>query len=173
MRRLTAACGTALVVLALASAPAGAVAFRDGFGLHVRSVRALDPRLLSLSLASSAIPGPANVRILLPTGYTAHPHRHYGVLYLLHGTSGSASDWTTSGAAEPTTAGRPLIVVMPDIGLNGDGGGWCTNWVTGAHEQWETFHIDELVPWVDANLRTVPARGARAIAGLSQAGSAR
>ena len=38
------------------------------------------------------------------------------------------------------------------------------------HERWETFHIDELVPWIDANLRTVRARGARAIAGLSQGG---
>ena len=170
MRRFAAACGIALAALATASAPAGAIAFADGFGLHIRSVRTLDSRLISVSLASSAIPGPANVRILLPTGYASHPHRRYGVLYLLHGTSGSAADWTVSGGAEQTTAGRPLIVVMPDIGLNGDGGGWCTNWVTGAHERWETFHIDELVPWIDANLRTVRARGARAIAGLSQGG---
>ena len=170
MRRLAAACGIALAALATASAPAGAISFRNGFGLHVRSARTLDSRLISVSLASSAIPGPATVRILLPTDYTAHRHRHYGVLYLLHGTSGRASDWTTSGGAAQTTAGRPLIVVMPDIGLNGDGGGWCTNWVTGVHERWETFHINELVPWIDANLRTVRARGARAIAGLSQGG---
>ena len=170
MRRLAATCGTALALLAIASAPAGAVAFRDGFGLHVRAVRTLDARLLALSVASSAIPGPANLRILLPAGYGSHPHRRYGVLYLLHGTSGGASDWTTSGGAEQATAGRPLIVVMPDVGLGGDGGGWCTNWVSGARERWETFHIGQLVPWVDANLRTVRARGARAIAGLSQGG---
>jgi pimeloyl-ACP methyl ester carboxylesterase len=36
--------------------------------------------------------------------------------------------------------------------------------------QWETFHIDQLVPWVDANLRTVATRAGRAIAGLSQGG---
>ena len=170
MRRLAVACGTALAVLAIASAPAGAIVLRDGFGLHVRSVRALDSRLLALSVTTRAIPGPANVRILLPSGYSSHPHRRYGVLYLLHGTSGGAADWTGSGAAEQTTAGRPLIVVMPDIALNDGGGGWCTNWVRGVHERWETFHIDELVPWVDANLRTISARGARAIAGLSQGG---
>ncbi len=170
MRRLAAACGTVLAVLAIASAPAGAIVLRDGFGLHIRSVRTLDSRLLALSVRSSAIPGPANVRILLPSGYASHPHRHYGVLYLLHGTSGGAADWTGSGGAEQTTAGRPLIVVVPDIGLKDDGGGWCTNWVRGAHERWETFHIDELVPWVDANLRTIRARGTRAIAGLSQGG---
>lgn len=170
MRRLVVACAVALGVLAVASAPASATVFRDGSGIHVAAARSLDPRLLAISVTSRAIPGPANVRILLPSDYTTHPHRRYGVLYLLHGTSGGAADWTTSGGAEQVTAGRPLIVVMPDIGLNGDGGGWCTNWVHGAHEQWETFHIDQLVPWVDANLRTVPQRGARAIAGLSQGG---
>ena len=173
MRRLAAACGIALAALATASTPAGAISFRNGFGLHVRSARTLDSRLISVSLASSAIPGPATVRILLPTDYTAQPHRHYGVLYLLHGTSGRASDWTTSGGAAQTTAGRPLIVVMPDIGLNGDGGGWCTNWVTGVHERWETFHINELVPWIDTN----PGRSGRAgparLRGYLRAASAR
>ena len=157
-------------VLVAGAAPAGAITLRDASGLHVRSVQPLDRRLLAVSVGSSAIPGPANVRILLPAGYASHPHQRYGVLYLLHGTSGGAADWTTTGGAEQATTGRSLIVVMPDIGLNGDGGGWCTNWVSGARERWETFHIDQLVPWVDANLRTVRARGGRAIAGLSQGG---
>jgi esterase/lipase superfamily enzyme len=58
---------------------------------------------------------------------------------------------------------------MPDIALDNDGGGWCTNWPSGA-EQWERFHIDQLIPWVDANLRTLHSRAMRAIAGLSQGG---
>jgi S-formylglutathione hydrolase FrmB len=170
MRRLLACLGLAAgCALALAGA-VQAVAFRSGSGLRVGPVHALDARLYALTVSSSAIPGPANVRILLPSGYAAHPHRRYPVLYLLHGTSGGAADWTKMGDAETTTAGKPLIVVMPDIGLNGDGGGWCTNWVSGAHRQWETFHIGQLVPWVDANLRTIATRGGRAVAGLSQGG---
>src|SRR6185503_16528768 len=35
---------------------------------------------------------------------------------------------------------------------------------------WETFHIEQVVPWIDANLRTVAKRTGRAIAGLSQGG---
>jgi esterase/lipase superfamily enzyme len=58
---------------------------------------------------------------------------------------------------------------MPDIGLGGNGGGWCTDWPDGA-QRWETFHIGQLVPWVDSHLRTVAGRGGRAIAGLSQGG---
>ena len=58
---------------------------------------------------------------------------------------------------------------MPDIALNVDGGGWCTDWPNGA-EAWETFHIGQLIPWVDSNMRTIPTRQKRAIAGLSQGG---
>jgi S-formylglutathione hydrolase FrmB len=164
-----------LVVLVALVAPAGAQAlrFRSGDGLRVLSVKRLDARLVALTVSTKALPGPANIRVLLPTGYAKHPHRRYPVLYLLHGTSGGAADWTTMGGAERTTAGRQLIVVMPDIALNDDGGGWCTNWWNDGKRgvpEWETFHIDQLIPWVDRNLRTIRSRGGRAIAGLSQGG---
>ncbi|TMM09901.1 MAG: hypothetical protein E6G01_18815, partial [Actinobacteria bacterium] len=77
------------------------------------------------------------------------------------------------GDAERTTAGLPVIVVMPDIALDDGGGGWCTDWYNGgAHgpPQWETFHISQLIPWIDHNLRTIHSRQGRAIAGLSQGG---
>jgi S-formylglutathione hydrolase FrmB len=160
----------ATLLLGLALVPAAdALRLRDGHGLHVASMKWIDSRLLALSVTTSALPGPANVRVLLPSGYANHPRRRYPVLYLFHGTSGGASDWTTMGAAEQTTAGKPLIVVMPDIALGRDGGGWCTDWPDGAYK-WETFHISQLLPWVDANLRTIRSRAGRAIAGLSQGG---
>jgi S-formylglutathione hydrolase FrmB len=160
----------AAVAAALAVAPAAAAQpFRDGYGLHVVSVRQVDPRLFALTVQTAALPGPANVYVLLPTGYSAQPQRRFPVLYLLHGTSGTASDWTLKGDAEKVIGDRPLITVMPDIALNDDGGGWCTDWPNGA-QRWETFHIDQLVPWVDSTLRTIPARDGRAIAGLSQGG---
>jgi S-formylglutathione hydrolase FrmB len=164
-----------LVALAVLTAPAGAQAlkFHDGNGLRVLSAKQLDARLFALTVSTTALPGPANVRVLLPTGYAHHPRRRYPVLYLFHGTSGGAADWTTMGGAEQTTAGRPLIVVMPDIALNDDGGGWCTNWWNAGKRgvpEWETFHIDQLIPWIDRNLRTIRSRAGRAIAGLSQGG---
>jgi diacylglycerol O-acyltransferase / trehalose O-mycolyltransferase len=124
---------------------------------------------VTASVKTAALPGPANVRILMPSGYRAHPGRRYPVLYLIHGTSGGAPDWTEAGDAQKTTAGKPLIVVMPDIGLNYDGGGWCSNWPGGPYA-WETFHIDQLVPWIDRNLPTIATRRGRAVAGLSQGG---
>jgi len=151
-----------------ASAPA-AVSFHSADGLKVTSVKQLDARLLALTVQTTALPGTQNIRILLPSSYQQHPHRHYPVLYLLDGTSGQALDWTTYGDAEQITAGKPLIVVMPDITLNGNGGGWCTDWPDGA-QKWETYHINQLIPWVDGNLRTIANRNGRAIAGLSQGG---
>jgi S-formylglutathione hydrolase FrmB len=169
VRRLVAA-AAALFVLALAPGAAhAAVTFNDGDGLHVVSVRQVDSRLYAIALKTAALPQTANVYVLLPPGYGSDMARRYPVFYLLHGTSGRAADWTSMGDAEKTIGNRQLITVMPDIDLNGDGGGWCSDWPNGA-ERWETFHIRELIPWIDANLKTIKSRAGRAIAGLSQGG---
>jgi S-formylglutathione hydrolase FrmB len=167
----------ALVVFAAPAAARGlfplAPVFVSADGIHVIYQQHLDSRLISVHVSTSALVGPANVRVLLPSGYRSHPGRRYPVLYLLHGTSGGAADWTTMGNAEQATAGRPLIVVMPDIAQNDNGGGWCTDWYNGGAygtPQWETFHIDQLIPWIDRNLPTIASRAGRAIAGLSQGG---
>jgi S-formylglutathione hydrolase FrmB len=81
-----------------------------------------------------------------------------------------------AGGAEQASAKLPMIIVSPDIAINGDGGGWCTNWFntdvsqTGGPHDWEAFHIKQLIPWIDHNLRTRTDRSQRAIAGLSQGG---
>jgi S-formylglutathione hydrolase FrmB len=174
MRRALAVLLATAAASALTPAPASALPrFRNAARLQVSSVHALDRRLVALTVSTAALRAPVDLRVLLPSGYSEHPHRRYPVLYLLDGTSGHAADWTTLGGAEQTTAGRPLIVVMPNIDIGGDGGGWCTDWFNnGAHgvPQWETFHIDQLIPWVDRNLRTLADRDGRAIAGLSQGG---
>lgn len=141
----------------------------DGSGLDLTSQEQLSGRLIEAKLATEALPEPGTVRILLPRDYRADPDRRYPVLYLFHGTSGGAPDWTEAGDAAQTLRNLDAIVVMPDIALNYDGGGWCTNWPNGEYA-WETFHIDQLVPWADHNLRTIRSREGRAIAGLSQGG---
>ena len=119
------------------------------------------------------IDGPLHVRILLPAGYDERPGKRWPVLYLFHGTSGGASDWTAKGDAEKTTARSGFITVMPDAGIAFDGGGYCTDWFNrgaGGKPMWETFEIGQVVPWIDANLRTLARREGRSIFGLSQGG---
>ena len=168
--------GAMLFLLALAQSAtpvrAGVPALIDAHGMHVDAVEMLDARQLHVQLSTAALQQPVDVRILLPTDYL-DTARRYPVLYLFHGTSGRASDWVTDGEAEDTTADLPLIVVMPDCGFDGDGGGWFADWFNaGAYgpPMWETFHVEQLLPWVDANLRTIATDSGRAVAGLSQGG---
>ncbi len=55
-----------------------------------------------------------------------------------------------------------------------DGGkvGWYTNWVDQSRgaQAWADFYLAQLIPWVDANLRTIATKQGRAIAGLSMGG---
>lgn len=159
----------------LGSAPAHAtLTLADGQGIDVVSVTQNTSRDYDATIIPDALQREVHVRILLPTGYDANPTVDYPVLYLFHGTSGRASDWIQFGDATATTAGLDVIVVMPDAGINGNGGGWFTDWVNQltpwGPSKWETFHVGELIPWVDANLRTVATREGRAVAGLSQGG---
>lgn len=164
---------SAVALLLLLVAPATpAVELGDAHGIAVVAVDQLTPRQLNARVATAALEQPVDVRILVPEDYDDGDAR-YPVLYLFHGTSGRASDWIVAGDAEAATAGLPLIVVMPDIGFDGDGGGWFADWWNGGargQPMWETFHVRQLIPWVDANLRTVAARDGRALAGLSQGG---
>jgi S-formylglutathione hydrolase FrmB len=153
------------VLAGLGATPAAAA----DHGIQIISSQRLDGRLTELTLSTPALAKPAHVRVLLPGGYRKQKPRRYPVLFLLHGAFGDATDWTHLGDAERITAGRKLIVVMPDGGQ----GGWYTDWVNrgqGGPPEWETFHIGELVPWIDDHYRTLPRRGERGIAGLSMGG---
>jgi S-formylglutathione hydrolase FrmB len=58
---------------------------------------------------------------------------------------------------------------MPDGGTMG----WYTDWYAGnrtVQPRWETYHLEQLIPWIDDTYRTVAAARGRAIAGLSMGG---
>jgi S-formylglutathione hydrolase FrmB len=151
-----------------AGAPAASSTANAGAITVVRRQR-LDARLDEWTLRTPALSGPTHVRVLLPTGYRAAPQRRYPVLYLLHGADADYRAWTRYGHAEAITARAPMIVVMPDGGAQG----WYTDWYAGdrtVQPRWETYHVGELVPWVDATYRTIAGRRGRAVAGLSMGG---
>jgi S-formylglutathione hydrolase FrmB len=145
-----------------------------------------EPRLVDATLRTAAIltprgvttPAdvsvPVKVRILLPEGYDPDRAAPYDVLYLLHGGGGTWADWSTSGDVIDTIAAAEAdfdgIVVMPEGGR----AGWYSDWPGKTDgnfaPRWETFHIGQLVPWIDANFNTSGTRSGRAIAGLSMGG---
>ena len=145
---------------------------RDAHGIHVEQASRRG-RLVRAVVRTAALQRPVRVNVLLPQGYD-DTARRYPAYHLFHGTSGGADDWLESGDVRRATRGRDLITVMPDAGYDSNGGSWFTDWLDQDTElgaaRWETFHTEQLVPWIDANFRTVPRRSARAIAGLSQGG---
>lgn len=147
----------------------------SGYGITVKYISWLSERTLIVGISTpavgtKAVNGSHEVRITFPVGYFSNPNLYYPVLYLLHGGAGGSSrQWTSEGgAAEFITEGYPIITVMPDGGKVG----WYTDWVQqgSVPQQWEQFHLDQLIPWADANFRTIARKSGRAIAGLSMGG---
>jgi enterochelin esterase-like enzyme len=124
--------------------------------------------VLSRSLHSAALGGELGYTVYLPEGYGAGLQR-YPVLYLLHGHGGSEHDWLRDGGLRETAdrliaEGRwpALLVVMPGMGTR-----W---WIDGNEARAQSALLDELLPQVDATLRTQATRAGRWIGGLSAGG---
>ncbi|MBH0009183.1 hypothetical protein ESZ53_03515 [Salinibacterium sp. UTAS2018] len=105
----------------------------------------------------------------LPPSYFTEPNREFPVVYLLHGVNGGSREWeprdfgakldelyTTGGLAES-------IVIMPD----GESL-WYTDHVDGT--PWRSMFINELIPQVDAEYRTLASREFRGLSGVSMGG---
>jgi S-formylglutathione hydrolase FrmB len=150
------------------------VTLHDAHGIHVKKVRRIGHRQLEARIVPAALERTIGVRIILPKGYEPDGTSRYPSLYLFPGTSGHSWDWSRAGHAPKATRRYRLITITSDIGFHGDGGSWFSNWVDKTTQlgpsQWETYNVHELIPWIDANLATIPHRHARAVAGLSQGG---
>jgi S-formylglutathione hydrolase FrmB len=137
-------------------------------GIEVTYTERVHDRFTYVGLRSTALASPTSASILLPNGYR-RSKRRYPVLYLLHGGGQYDRSWIQFGNVGAVTRNRNLIVVMPNGGVNGFYTDWW-NGGAGGPPQWETFHVNQLLGWVDSRFRTIPRRRARAIAGISMGG---
>ncbi|MBB3332289.1 enterochelin esterase-like enzyme [Halomonas campaniensis] len=105
--------------------------------------------------------------LYLPEGY-AVSHQAYPVIYLLHGSFGSETDWVQGGRLRQT-ADRlirlgvipPVVIVMP---------GAESWWIDGHNEAARTAFFEDLVPHIEESWHVVPEREWRGVAGLSAGG---
>lgn len=120
--------------------------------------------------------------VYTPPGYTDDNTR-YPVFYLLHGAGGDEDAWSSMGRAcqimdNLIAQGKadPMIVVMTngnatqvaatvDYPVQSQGGGF------GSDARFEQSIIDDVIPYIDSNYRTLTDRENRAIAGLSMGGA--
>jgi S-formylglutathione hydrolase FrmB len=140
--------------------------------LTLIETKSLDARTTDLTLHSPAMQRDVHVNVMLPVGYNPRGGRRYPVLYLLHGALGGYMNWFTDGHVEKLIGRRPLIVVMPDGGYDGSYSDWygLLQGQSGPVPAWETFHVHELIPYIDLHYPTLATRGERFIAGLSAGG---
>ena len=147
--------------------PGRAEAAVDGFGLRITEHAVFD-RMHYYRFATSNISWNPAVNVLLPDDYFATTSRRYPTMYLLHGGAQDFRKFDFEDDIRGLTAGRRLIVVMPDGGT----AGWYSNPVTSnaGPRNYESFHIGQLIPWIDANFRTFAEYNGRAVSGFSMGG---
>jgi enterochelin esterase-like enzyme len=130
-----------------------------------------DAQVLSGTFSSPAVAGQLHYRVYLPAGYLSSTGR-YPVIYLLHGLPDQGGGYRTGmivtvGQAA-ARAGRPAIVVAPQGARAGDTDPEWHDW--GPGRDWETAVARDLVRMVDGRYRTIAARSARALIGISAGG---
>ncbi|ALG15395.1 esterase [Kibdelosporangium phytohabitans] len=154
--------------MALGGVATAGTAHAIGNGLTVVDRNESDPRMWYYRFATAEIGWQPAVNVLLPDDYHSSG-RTYPVLYLFHG-GGTDQDFITFDrlGIRDWTAGKPIIVVMPD----GGHAGWYSNPVTTnvGPRNWENFHIGQLLPWIESNFRTFAEYDGRAVAGFSMGG---
>jgi S-formylglutathione hydrolase FrmB len=161
---LVAGCGPGEEELAIDEDALGS----NGFGLTITQSGVFDGRLHYYRFATSEIGWQPAVNVLLPEDYFQTSWRRYPVMYLLHGGLQDFRKFHMEDDIIGLTRGRRLIVVMPD----GGAAGWYCNPVRSfsGPRNWESFHMNQLIPWIDANFRTYAEYDGRAISGFSMGG---
>lgn len=117
---------------------------------------------------------PRRAFVYTPPGYDQDQAARYPVLYLQHGWGEDETAWSNQGhanlimdnlIAEGRT--RPFIIVMT-YGMTNEVrfGGLASFDI----QPFQTLLLDELIPYIDANFRTLADQPHRAMAGLSMGG---
>ena len=122
--------------------------------------------------------------VYTPYGYETNPKAKYPVLYLLHGAGGDEEAWSSMGRTAQILdnliqkgLAKPMIVVMPNGNPNQQAAqtfGLPTteyDWRDPANRNlYVQSLVEEIVPFIEKNYRTVAKKSHRAIAGLSMGG---
>jgi S-formylglutathione hydrolase FrmB len=119
--------------------------------------------------------------VYTPPDYDKDATKRYPVLYLQHGSGEDERVWIEMGRTNlildnliAEGKAKPMIVVMETSAIGGAGGGrggapggGARGGMGGGYAQ---LMINDLIPWVDANFRTLSDQAHRAMGGLSMGG---
>ena len=116
--------------------------------------------------------------VYVPPGYENETERRYPTIYLIQGLTGQLDMWRNRAAFRKNPPelmdelfasgdSPPAILVWVDAWTSLGGSQFLDSPGTG---RYHTYLCNEVVPWVDANYRTLADRDHRAIAGKSSGG---
>ncbi|SFE22487.1 alpha/beta hydrolase [Flavobacterium xueshanense] len=104
--------------------------------------------------------------VIVPDSYKKSKIK-FPVVYLLHGYSGNYATWVKSFKEVGQQVDKYDFIV---IGVDGNYSSWYFNSPIDPTSKYETYIIDELVPFIDKKYKTIASREGRAISGLSMGG---
>ena len=112
--------------------------------------------------------------VYTPPEYDRDPAKRYPVLYLQHGWGEDETAWSNQGHANLIVDNllaegkcKPFLIVMTYGMTNDIKFGGLRNFDI---KPFQTVLVDELIPYVDSNFRTLSDQSHRAMAGLSMGG---
>ena len=127
------------------------------------------PRVSFRTFQSAAAGATVSFHLYTPAAYEREPGRRFPVVYWLHGSGGGLAGIPALARLfdQAIEAGRtpPCLVVL----VNGLPMGMYVDWSNGAAPV-ETVIVEELVPHIDATLRTIASRDGRLLDGFSMGG---
>jgi enterochelin esterase-like enzyme len=166
------------LITALAGVLAGVGAAQEAAAQQRGTVEHVKIHAKSLEGNLNGDPAERDVSVYLPASYKVQRDRRYPVVYMLHGFTDSNTKWfgvekhwiNLPEVLDKAMAGAPereMIIVMPNAFTRFHGSMYSTSATNG---DWETFVARELVAFIDAKYRTLPATASRGLAGHSMGG---
>lgn len=104
--------------------------------------------------------------VIVPDNYKKSKKK-FPVVYLLHGYSGNYATWVKSFKDVSIQVDKYGFIA---IGVDGNYSSWYFDSPIDPNFKYETYVIDELIPFIDQKYKTIANRKGRAISGLSMGG---
>ena len=126
-------------------------------------------RVDTIAVYSPSMKKTLKAAVSFPSSYADGTSR-YPVVYLLHGGSGAFSDWhqkvTEKGIVNQMAEEHQVLIITPGVGP----ASYYYDSPLLDSVRYETYMIQELIPFIDKNYRTLAQKESRAITGLSMGG---
>ena len=120
----------------------------------------------TIKVHSAKMDRDVSVTVTYPIRTKANKNKKYPVVYLLHGAYANEYKWLELKPSLPKLADEKEMIFVTPYVLNS----WYFDSPVNKDFQYETFCIDELIPYIDANYPTIANREHRAVTGLSMGG---